>query len=102
MTRTIKGAGRAPLLFFCVLLLAGCATEGPYGQGHGHGQEYGQGSWRGGPGPRYNLSGYPDAYKEGFADGCSQPFRRNEKRYEDDQNYMNGWNDGLGACPRRR
>ncbi len=70
-----------------VALLAGCAaTE---------------------PGPaRVNLSGYSDAFKQGYAEGCesagSRSQRRNEGRYKTEADYMMGWNDGYSACRKSR
>lgn len=51
-----------------------------------------------------NLSGFPPAFKEGYADGCASargPTTRSESRFKSDQQYASGWRDGLDICKRR-
>jgi len=51
-----------------------------------------------------NLSGFPPAFKEGYADGCSSargPQKRNDARFKSDTQYTAGWRDGLDMCKRR-
>ncbi|MBY0269275.1 MAG: hypothetical protein K2X06_05320 [Burkholderiales bacterium] len=51
--------------------------------------------------PRFNLSGYSAAFKQGHADGCvsaSGRQRRDERLFRDNADYMMGWNDGRSAC----
>jgi hypothetical protein len=51
------------------------------------------------PAPRYNLTGYSAAFKEGFADACAR--HQDEQRYETDMDYQMGWSDGRSLCNRR-
>jgi len=57
------------------------------------------------PPQSYNLAGYSAVYKRGHADGCAsngwKP-RKDERLYRGDADYMMGWNDGLGACAKRK
>jgi len=52
-----------------------------------------------------NLSGFPPAFREGYADGCESGRaggrRRDERRYKAETSYMMGWNDGYSICARR-
>jgi hypothetical protein len=52
-----------------------------------------------------NLSGFPQSFKEGYADGCESAGTRRQRRYETryrtEADYMRGWNDGYSACQRR-
>ena len=48
--------------------------------------------------PGYNLSGYPEGFKQGYADACASPRRRNSDRYKSDNDYSMGWNDGQSVC----
>ncbi len=53
--------------------------------------------------PRFNLSGYSPAFRQGHADGCAsagRTQRRDERRFREDADYMMGWNDGRSACRR--
>ncbi|MBX3661511.1 MAG: hypothetical protein KF804_03565 [Burkholderiales bacterium] len=53
--------------------------------------------------PRFNLSGYSPAFRQGHADGCASAGgkqRRDERRFREDADYMMGWNDGRSACRR--
>ncbi len=57
------------------------------------------------PAQRVNQAGYSEAFKQGYADGCSSvqsSRRRNEQRYQSDTDYMMGWNDGFGICTKRK
>lgn len=58
-----------------------------------------------GSGGRVNLSGFPPAFQQGYAEGCesasTRRTRRDEGRYRADEDYMRGWNDGYGVCRRR-
>jgi hypothetical protein len=52
---------------------------------------------------RYNLSGYPPAFKDGFNAGCeavkhdvSAP--RDSSRYASEPQYKAGWKDGQSVC----
>ncbi|MBI2320312.1 MAG: hypothetical protein HYY28_12860 [Betaproteobacteria bacterium] len=51
-----------------------------------------------------NLSGFPPAFREGYADGCASvrgTQKRSERRFKSDQQYANGWRDGFDICRRR-
>ena len=48
--------------------------------------------------PTYNLSGYSTAFKQGYADACATPRRRNAERFKADNEYSMGWNDGQSVC----
>ncbi|QEY61282.1 hypothetical protein FXN65_04165 [Metapseudomonas lalkuanensis] len=76
----------ALLAFLITGLLAGCETT------HDH----------------LIAQGYPPAFADGFADGCSSgrqaagvisgEFRKNVPRYLKDANYAEGWSDGFRQC----
>jgi hypothetical protein len=74
-------------LFLCLLVLAavGCKAPEPAP-------------------PAVNLSGFPPAFRDGYADGCASAggrLRQDSKRFEQDRQYASGWRDGLDACQRR-
>jgi hypothetical protein len=50
------------------------------------------------PAPRFNLTGYSVAFKEGFGDACAK--RRDEDRFKTEVDYQMGWSDGQSLCPR--
>ena len=56
------------------------------------------------PPPPVNLSGFPLAYRQGYADGCASatgPQRRDATRYSADGNYRTGWVDGSALCKKK-
>ena len=56
-------------------------------------------------GPDVNLSGFPPAFRQGYADGCSSARGsrvRNETRFKEDTQYASGWRDGLDICGKKR
>jgi len=56
------------------------------------------------PAPKINLSGFPLAYRQGYADGCASatgPQRRDAERFAKDSDYNLGWQDGIGLCKKR-
>ena len=56
------------------------------------------------PPPNVNLSGYPLAYRQGYADGCASAGaaeRKDGARFGSDGNYRMGWQDGLALCHKR-
>jgi hypothetical protein len=53
------------------------------------------------PAPRYNLTGYSAAFKQGYADACATPRRRNAERFKAEMDYSMGWQDGQSACRAR-
>ena len=71
----------------CVVIIAGCASPPP-------------------PEKSVNLSGYSQAFKEGYGDGCESAravrTRKDDARFREDADYMMGWNDGYGICRRRK
>jgi len=50
------------------------------------------------PQPGYNLGGYSSAFKQGYADACATPRRRDAERVKIDADYAMGWNDGQSVC----
>lgn len=57
------------------------------------------------PLPNVNLAGYPPVFKEGFRDGCdsfrSGIQRRDASRFNRDNDYTIGWQDGYSICRRQ-
>jgi len=56
------------------------------------------------PPPNVNLSGFPLAYRQGYADGCaslSGGERKDAARFGSDGNYRTGWQDGYSLCKKR-
>jgi len=56
------------------------------------------------PLPNVNLSGYPPAFKEGFRDGCDSfrgSYRRDANRFNKNNDYTIGWQDGFSICRRQ-
>jgi hypothetical protein len=49
----------------------------------------------------YNLTGYSAAFKQGYADACATPRRRDAERSKSDSDYSMGWNDGKALCRSR-
>jgi hypothetical protein len=80
---------RAAALLAAVLVGACAATDSPS---------------RKPPSVPYNLSGYPPAFREGFALGCDAARRgsptgeRAPQRTPPDPQFRMGWQDGLYAC----
>jgi len=58
------------------------------------------------PPPAVNLTGFPPAFRDGYAAGCDSArrgtTRRDEKRYAQDRQYAAGWRDGLDVCGKPR
>jgi hypothetical protein len=55
--------------------------------------------------PGVNLSGYPQAFRAGYADGCNSvkaARKRDETRFKADAEYTQGWRDGYDICARRK
>ena len=55
--------------------------------------------------PPVNLSGYSNAFKQGYGDGCASArgaLQRDDARYRSDTDYMMGWGDGNSVCRARR
>jgi hypothetical protein len=48
-----------------------------------------------------NLTGFPVAFREGYAAACEGK-RREETRYKADVNYKMGWDDGTSVCAKRK
>jgi len=56
------------------------------------------------PPPAVNLSGFPLAYRQGYADGCASSKgaeRKDGDRFAADPNYRTGWMDGIALCRRK-
>jgi len=74
-------------LIAVVALLAGCAASKA-------------------PAPKVNLTGFPPAFRDGYAEGCqsAKPYaakHRDEARYAQDTQYAAGWRDGYDVCRKR-
>jgi len=53
-----------------------------------------------------NLSGFPPAFRDGYAAGCDSAKRggaprRDETRFAQDRQYAAGWRDGLDVCKKK-
>lgn len=56
------------------------------------------------PPANVNLSGYPLAFRQGYADGCASSSGRQQqdlKRFAGDTDYRQGWQDGLAICRKK-
>ena len=53
------------------------------------------------PTQRYNLTGYSAAFKQGYADACATPRKRDAGRLKTDIDYQMGWSDGQSLCRTR-
>jgi hypothetical protein len=56
--------------------------------------------------PAVNLSGFPPAFRDGYAAGCESARRggaprRDEARYAHDRQYAAGWRDGFDVCKKK-
>jgi len=53
------------------------------------------------PRPKYNLSGFPLPYRQGYDDGCNSAqgtTRKDVSRFTRDADYRVGWQDGYALC----
>ncbi|WP_240142381.1 hypothetical protein [Nitrosomonas oligotropha] len=53
--------------------------------------------------PKYNLTGYPENTQQGYIDGCETAKRtswafKDLNRYDKDDQYRMGWDDGFALC----
>lgn len=87
-------AAFAPLFVLCAGLLTGCATSGAIQSS----PEPDPPARNAAPVSRYNLTGYSEAFKQGYGDACAG--RRNAARLKSDNDYQMGWNDGRSLCRR--
>jgi hypothetical protein len=58
------------------------------------------------PRPKYNLAGYPPAFRDGYIDGCETAkesgfARKDATRFAADAQYQSGWKDGNSICKPR-
>ena len=58
------------------------------------------------PPPAVNLTGFPPAFRDGYAAGCDSAKRggaprRDEKRFAQDRQYAAGWRDGFDVCKKK-
>jgi hypothetical protein len=82
--------------------LAGCASQLPSPGGSKESPRAAPESASGRPAqPRYNLTGYSDAFKSGYVDACANDRRRDEPRFKTDNDYRMGWTDGSAICKRK-
>ena len=94
------------LMTACVpLLLAACASVAPAPAPQETPVEAAQRRAKAPP-PAYNLTGYPQAARDGYIDGCesarrSSYARKDETRMAADARYAMGWNDGYSICQKR-
>lgn len=54
--------------------------------------------------PPVNLSGFPPAFREGYADGCNTArgsAKQDAARMKTDGSYAQGYKDGLTGCKKR-
>jgi hypothetical protein len=84
----------APLFLFCVAVLAGCATSGAAPSS----PEPDPAARSAPTVSRYNLTGYSEAFKQGYGDACAG--RKNGARLTSDMDYQMGWTDGRSLCRR--
>ena len=87
MTITIQAACRTGALLLAALL-AGCGSPPAVTP----------------EAPPVNLSGFPPAFREGYADGCNTArgsAKQDAARMKTDGSYAQGYNDGLTGCKRR-
>ena len=78
---------RLILAIYVLALMAGCASQPAPA-----------------PQSKVNLSGYPPAFRQGYADGCASvnaTRKRDEARFKSDANYATGWRDGHSICKPR-
>lgn len=57
--------------------------------------------------PKYNLTGYPVNTQQGYIDGCETAKRtswafKNLNRYDKDEQYRMGWDDGFAICQMKK
>lgn len=92
LARALRSTGdpragvRAGFILACLGLLAACAEQRTTQ-----------------PAPGVNLSGYSAEFKQGYADGCasvSGAMKRDSARFEADDRYARGWQDGYSMCKR--
>jgi hypothetical protein len=88
-----RRAAFAPLFCLYAVVLAACATSGaaPSSDENPPGRSAPAAS-------RYNLTGYSEAFKQGYADACAG--RRRDGRLKTDSDYQMGWSDGQSLCRR--
>ncbi|UJP05659.1 MAG: hypothetical protein LZF61_01400 [Nitrosomonas sp.] len=53
--------------------------------------------------PKYNLTGYPESTQQGYIDGCETAKStkwafKDLNRYQKDEQYRMGWDDGYSLC----
>lgn len=95
-----------PAALALVLLVAGCATVPGVGPAPSAPERSAPPLPRTAepPPPKINLSGFPLAYRQGYADGCASaagPQRRDAERFGKDTDYSMGWQDGVALCRKR-
>jgi hypothetical protein len=57
--------------------------------------------------PKYNLTGYPVNTQQGYIDGCETAKRtswafKDLNRYDKDDQYRMGWDDGFAMCQMKK
>jgi hypothetical protein len=91
---------RLPAMLLAAVVVAGCATvqEPPPAPAKPVPRNVEP------PPPPVNLSGFPLAYRQGFADGCASAnsSERKDAGRLSDGNYRTGWQDGLAQCRKKK
>ena len=94
-------AASAALVLSAAVFVAGCGTTGGGSSTPPASSGSGPGAATKSSAPRYNLTGYSAAFKQGYGDACATPRRRNAERLKADGDYSMGWQDGSSACRSR-
>jgi hypothetical protein len=87
----VQRAGCGAFFLALALLVSGCGSLTP-------GTAPAKAGAPAPPQPGYNLAGYSAAFKQGYADACATPRRRDAERFKTDGDYSMGWNDGQSVC----
>jgi hypothetical protein len=98
--RALSRAASAALVLCGGLLVAGCQTIGGSSSSSSSGSSTGTTAPKT-PAAKFNLTGYSAAFKQGYADACATPRKRNAERFKSDTDYSMGWQDGQSACRAR-
>ncbi|SFE76054.1 hypothetical protein [Nitrosomonas sp. Nm166] len=90
------------LIIFVVLIVSACAVQPKY-QLPARKPERPAGPLPESAKPKYNLTGYPVSTQQGYIDGCETAKRtswafKDLNRYDKDDQYRMGWDDGFAMC----
>ncbi len=101
---TMPGRALRGVCLIAVALIAACTIVEPPRRGPPPAQSEPAPPPASRPLPNVNLSGYPPAFRQGFRDGCDSfrgNYRRDASRFNKDNNYTIGWQDGFSICRRQ-